>query len=646
MQLTTEYLALLIIIILTVFFYEKKSIPAPWISLYRWCLILPVLSMLLDIICVSIEDISFVPYWLHVSLNSLYFLLCIFTCSVMALFLFYKILEHVYDKHCLTRAKTVVITLTAIYGVFLLANIRTGWIFWIDAGGGYHRGSLNTLGYFIMLAEAFFIIVCYCKNRSSVSKMVSRALKMTVMMAVFMAVFQLMNREFLLNGTLMAYADMIFFIHFQSQRIGFDTVTGLGNRKRFLDEISLRLNSGQQFQIVLLSLRNMDRVNKQYGPRVGDELLYSVGYKLEKLGADVNVFRIGGVSFALFCPYWSEEKAEKNLQDVCTIMDDKWILQNHTIEVEYLCGNLIHKEESWHSTDVEDFLEYMLWYMKTQKVKRLRFDERVECEVRHRNGMMHLLQRSIKEKSFQVWYQPVYDLKTGTFCSAEALVRMWDEDGRMISPGEFIPLAEDIGMIDEVNLIVIETVCRFWKEHPELPLNSIAVNMAMPQLADAKLPQKIGRLLDEYGVSRQRLRLEMTERLTYSDLPHIQEVMQEMVKEGIAFYLDDFGIGYSNFISALQFPYECIKLDKSLMDGYSVDEHNCRIAKAVTDVFHDIGLLVIAEGIETEEQLRIAQKMGIDKIQGFYFAKPMPGEKLVEFLQMPVRQTAGLGLRS
>ncbi|MDC7291331.1 EAL domain-containing protein [Blautia schinkii] len=643
MQLITEYLALLIIVILTVFFYEKKSIPTPWVFLYRWCLILPVLSMLVDIICVSIEDISFVPYWLHVFLNSLYFLLCILTCSVMALFLFYKILEHVYDKHCLTRAKTVVTTLTAIYVIFLLANIRTGWIFWIDAGGGYHRGSLNVLGYFIMLAEGFFIILCYCKNRSSVGKMVSRALNMTVMMAVFMAVFQLMNREFLLNGTLMAYTDMIFFIHFQSQRIGYDIMTGLGNRKLFAEEISLRVNSGQQFQIVLLSLRNMDRINKQYSPRIGDELLYSVGHALEKFGEEVSAFRISGVSFALFCRYWSAEKAEKNLQDICEIIDNRWNFHNRTIEVEYLCGDLIHTDQNWRSSDVEEFVEYMLWYMKSEKVKRLRFNETVEHKVRYRNEMVNLLRRSIENKSFQVWYQPVYDLKTGSFSSAEALVRMWDENGKMISPGEFIPLAEDIGVVDQINWIVMEKVCSFWKEHAQLPLNSISVNMSMPQFADEKLPERLGRLMDEYGVPRCRLRLEMTERLTHSDRKQIQDMMQEMAKQGLAFYLDDFGIGYSNFISALQLPYECIKLDKSLMDGFSGDEHNCRIVRAVTDAFHDIGLQVIAEGIETEEQMCIAKEMGMDKIQGFYFAKPMPGEKLVEFLKLPVRQAAETG---
>lgn len=642
MQLTTEYLALLIIVILTVFFYEKKSIPTPWISLYRWCLVLPVMSILLDIICVSIDGIAEVPYWLYMFLNSLYFLLCILTSAVMALFLFYKILEHVYDKHCLVRAKTAVAVLTAVYVVILLANIRTGWIFWIDEGGGYHRGSLNTIGYFIMLAQGFFILVCYYRNRSSVSRIVSRALKTTLMMAVFMMVFQMMNREFLLNGTLMAYTDMIFFIHFQSQRIGYDTVTGLGDRKLFFDEISLRLNSGQKFQIILLSLRNMDRINKQYSPRLGDELLYSVGDTLEKLGEEINAFRIGGVSFVVFCPFESADKAEKNLQDICEIMDNKWSFQNSIIEVEYLCGDLIHTDQNWRSSDVEEFVEYMLWYMKTEKVKRLRFDDTVEQKVRHRNEMIHFLRRSIENKSLQVWYQPVFDLKTGAFCSAEALVRMWDENGKLISPGEFIPLAEDIGMIAEVNWIVIEKVCRFWKENVKLPLNSISVNMAMPQLADEELSQKVCRLMDEYGVPRQKLRLEMTERLTHSNLPHIQDMMRKMAEEGLFFYLDDFGIGYSNFISALQLPYECIKLDKSLMDGFSGDEHNCRIVKAVTDVFHDIGLQVIAEGIETEEQLRTANKMGMDKIQGFYFARPMSGEKLVEFLKTPVRQNVGV----
>lgn len=646
MQLITEYLALLIIVILTVFFYEKKSIPTPWISLYRWCLILPVISVLVDIICVNIEGFPEVPHWFQVFSNSLYFLICVLTSSVMALFLFYKILEHVYDKHCLIRAKIVVSLLTGIYVVLLIANLRTGWIFWIDQGGGYHSGILNMSGYFIMLAEGFFIMVCYYRNRSSVGKIVSRALKMTVMMAAFLAVYQIMNQEFLLNGTLMAYTDMIFFIHFQSQRVGFDSMTGLGNRKRFQDEITLRLNSGQQFQIIMFSIRNMDMINKKFGPRNGDELLYTVGHTLEKLGPDVSVFRITGVTFVVFCPYWAEDKAEENLRHIQEIIDKKWILKGHTIEVEYLCGELIHRDENWGTSDLEDFLEYMLGYMKKEKVKRLRFDEEVEHRVRRRNEMIHLLRRSIEEKSFEVWYQPVYDLKTAAFCSAEALVRMWDEEKNMISPGEFIPLAEDSGLVEEINWIVLEKVCLFWKEHPDLPLKSISVNMSVPQLLDKSLAKKLAGLMDRYGVPRDRMRLEMTERLTLSNWSYIQEMMQELAKEGLTFYLDDFGIGYSNFTSALQLPYECIKLDRSLMNGISGDEKNFRIIRAVTDVFHDIGRQVIAEGIETEAQVRVVQEMGMDRVQGFYFARPMPGDRLTEFLDMPAPNMPGCGFHS
>ncbi|MDO4274383.1 MAG: bifunctional diguanylate cyclase/phosphodiesterase [Eubacteriales bacterium] len=635
MELITEYLALVIIVILTMFFYEKKSIPASWFSLYRWCLALPALSILVDIICVVLMDVEEVPHWLNMLLNSSYFLLSVLTCSVMALFLFGKILEHVYDKHCMDRAKNVVMILTGIFLIILVTNFYTKWLFWFDQQGHYHRGILNHAGYYVMLAEGFFILLCYHKNRSSVGNMVSRALKMTVGVTFFLAVIQMMFPNIMLNGTLMAYADMIFFIHFQSQRVGFDTLTGLGNRKRFLDELSLRLNSGQQFQIVLVSLRNMDAVNKKYGSKCGDELLYSVGASLDNLDNEVNAFRFGNVTFAVFCPYWTEEQADKNVKQIRDRMEGLWQIGNFSAHVSFRWGNLIHRNEPWQPAEVTEFLEYMLWYMKTEKIKSIDFNEETEYRVRYRNELIHLVRNAVEEGRFTVWFQPVYDLGTCGFSSAEALVRLWDRKYGMISPGEFIPLAEDIGLVEDINWIVLDKVCRFWKENPELPLHSISVNMSMPQLLDENFPQKVEDLLDKYGISREKIRLEMTERVTLSDGAYVKEMMKKLADKGVFFYLDDFGIGYSNFTSALQLPYECIKLDKSLMDSLEANEQNFRIVRTVTDVFHDIGCQVIAEGIETEQQADMAAKMGMDKIQGFYFAKPMPGEKLVDFLKEP-----------
>lgn len=628
-----EYLALLMIAILTLFFYEKNRVITDQMKIYGVCLGLSAVSIILNICCVEILSIgSDAPYWLLLLLNTTYFLACVWTCSFMAWYIFYKILEHVYDRHCMQRAMTVLAVLNLLFLLLMLLNLKYGWVFQIDATGGYQRGVFNAAGYGVLLLEVLTGIICYVKNSASVNRQVAKAIKTIVSMVLFLMVIQRLFPDVMINGILMSFTSMIFLIHFQSQKTGIDAVTGLGNRTRFLEEVSLRLGGEQKFQILLLTLKDFNLINRKYGYAWGDNLLYHVGDNLEGWEHQSSVFRFSNVTFAVFCPYLNEEQARQNFTGLKARFMEEWVIGGETLRLSVRFTELIHREESWKPFQIMDYLEYLLHYGKEQEQDEVSFNEELERQFQKNAYLTQAMRTAIERENFQVWYQPIYCVAEGCFTSAEALVRMFTIGGEWIPPSDFIPLAEAAGMVEAINWIVLEKVCCFLGRNKAIPIRSISVNMTSNQIVEPDFLTRLERLLAIHQLPKDKLRIEITERVMAKDSRALNKKMCQMWEEGYRFYLDDFGIGYSNFYSVMHLPFECVKLDKSLIDDLSIDQANAKMVQEITKVFHDIGQLVVAEGIETEKQSKLAASLGVDRIQGYHYAKPLPEKEFLAFI--------------
>ena len=213
----------------------------------------------------------------------------------------------------------------------------------------------------------------------------------------------------------------------------------------------------------------------------------------------------------------------------------------------------------------------------------------------------------------------------------EALIRLREPDGTLVSPAEFIPLAEQEGSIGPVTWFVIEEVCRFLKEHPELNGVSVSVNLPMPQLLEKGFAARLNGIVDQAGVQHRRICLEFTERAILENFQRTQGVMEQLTQEGFRFFLDDFGTGYSNFNCLLQLPFQIIKLDACLVQTGANGRNDFGMVRTLTNLFHGMELDVIAEGAETAEDVAALKAQGVDRIQGFALARPMPEEKLLAF---------------
>ena len=206
-------------------------------------------------------------------------------------------------------------------------------------------------------------------------------------------------------------------------------------------------------------------------------------------------------------------------------------------------------------------------------------------------------------------------------------------DGAFLSPGEFIPMAEENGLIDGISWIVLEKVCRFLGGHPGLPIGTVSVNMTGQQILDSTFIRRIEENLEKYRLDGSRLRIEITERTVTDDFAEVRKVMECLALKGIHFYLDDFGTGYSNLSSVLALPFEVIKFDQSLIRMMVETDKGLKTIGLLAEIMHENDCSIVAEGVETEVQVRSAQERRLDRIQGFYYAKPMPEEDLMVFLE-------------
>jgi EAL domain-containing protein (putative c-di-GMP-specific phosphodiesterase class I) len=247
--------------------------------------------------------------------------------------------------------------------------------------------------------------------------------------------------------------------------------------------------------------------------------------------------------------------------------------------------------------------------------------------------MAEILERGLKEHNFEMYYQPIYSIKEDRFVSAEALIRLKDRDYGYVSPGIFIPAAEQSGFIDEIGNFVIESVYKFVSTHnlKRLGLSYIEVNLSVEQCLKEHFADYIVGTQNEYNVRPERINFEITETAYNSAKDVLDRNIKKLKARGYQFSLDDYGTGYSNMQRVLNLPLKLVKIDKSLVDDLDT-ENGASIVRNSIKMMQDIKLEVVIEGVETEEQLEILKSMGADYIQGFYFSRPLSELQFLEFL--------------
>ncbi|MGZ4804383.1 MAG: putative bifunctional diguanylate cyclase/phosphodiesterase [Acidimicrobiia bacterium] len=415
-----------------------------------------------------------------------------------------------------------------------------------------------------------------------------------------------------------------------------DALTGLPNRSQFLEQVAAVIDrpSGASFAVLLTDLDGFKDVNDTLGHDSGDLLLQEVARRLpEEVPATAMVARLGSDEFAVLLPDSAREiDAIEIARGVRTVLGQPYEIEGMTLESSGSVGIAMWPE---HAADVNALMKCADVAMYTAKGSSAGIEAYHPDRDSHslkRLSLASQLRRAIEEHELLVYYQPKARLSDGEIVAAEALVRWRHPEHGMIPPDEFVAIAERTGLIGDLTTFVLHAAleqCSRWRRSGrEL---SVAVNLSVRNLFDLDLPSQIGRILNAVGADPRWLTLEVTES-TVMDPRRGIAALERLSGMGVQLAIDDFGTGYSSLSYLQRLPVHELKVDKSFVMGMGVDENNISIVRTIVDLGHNLGLRVVAEGVEDQIAWDTLRSMGCDVAQGYYLSRPIPAPKLDRWL--------------
>ncbi len=407
-----------------------------------------------------------------------------------------------------------------------------------------------------------------------------------------------------------------------------DSLTDLANRvvlQERLEQVAAAAQHGIAAAVLSLDLDQFKAVNDTLGHPIGDALLRAVAQRLVGCVRDDDlVTRVGGDEFAVILTTISTpEDAKKLAERINTVVGEPFSIEGHLILIGVSVGIAMLPGDGDSATAILRNADLALYRAKAEGRGTFCFFEPAMDERLQQRRMLELdLRRALQAAEFELYYQPLVNLAQAQVSSFEALLRWHHPQRGMVSPAEFIPLAEDLGLIGTIGAWVIRTACReaaHWPAHVK-----VAVNLSPIQFRGETLVATVREALATSGLTASRLELEITESVLLQNDEHTIAVLHDLRALGVRISLDDFGTGYSSLSYLRSFPFDKVKIDQSFVRGLSSNDGSIHIVRAVHSLCSGIGMVMTAEGVETEEQLAILRRERCMEIQGYLFSRPKP----------------------
>lgn len=422
----------------------------------------------------------------------------------------------------------------------------------------------------------------------------------------------------------------------------YDPLTHLPNRHYFANQLEQALKVARrenlQLAVLILDLDNFKNINDSYGHKTGDLLLQRVAEKLQICCRETDsLARLGGDEFAILIEHLdTPEDAARFAQELLQNLQQPMLLeQDLELSTAASIGISLYPT---HHDNVEALLQgadAALYKAKSEgRNTYYYYSDQLTAQARQRLVLESRLRQAIKKQQLRCYYQPQLDIKTGSIIGAELLLRWQDPELGFISPDLFIPLAESSGLIHLIGQQVLQQACiqgQAWLNEG-LPPITLAVNVSVQQFGRGDLEQQVKMVLAESGFPARLLELEVTESALMLDEEKVVLTMQQLRETGVRLAIDDFGTGYSSLAYLQRLPLDILKVDRRFIANMTANTDDRQIAKAIIELGHTLRFEVLAEGVETAEQLALLQDMACDYYQGYYFSKAVPAEEFRRLL--------------
>lgn len=419
-----------------------------------------------------------------------------------------------------------------------------------------------------------------------------------------------------------------------------DSLTGLANRAELDERLQSAINQAQrekqQLAVLFMDLDRFKGINDTLGHQVGDKLLIEVGKRLQSgLRKSDVLARLGGDEFAVLIhnsnPDQAAEVADKLIESINTPYD----VEQYNLQVTTSIGISMYPDDGRSASAILKSADTAMYNSKEAGRNQFSFyAKKMNDRAERRLFLERHLRQAVRDKCFDIAYQPKWNITADKVVGLEALVR-WNLEGEgAISPAEFIPIAEDCGLISEIDSWVMQTACNgilecYGGKKPDVRLS---VNLSPVHFMRFDVSQQIKELIKTTGFPPDCLELEITETVISSEIDEVYKQLSIIRAMGIEISIDDFGIAYSSLSRLKQLPLNTLKIDRSFIQDIGKDEDDEVIVRTIIDMAHNLNLKVVAEGVETEEQYNYVRKYNCDCVQGFLFSRPMPISELCTLL--------------
>lgn len=527
--------------------------------------------------------------------------------------------------------KTGWVVLPAAMLLAVTANLRTGWLFYFDQEGRFIRGSFH----FLLYGYVFFFMLVIVAFMLLYGKTAEKEIRRTIWRFWFIEAaclfLQIAAERILLTGFGLSVGLWLIYLTMNNPGEYTDSMTGLFDKQYFDKWIGEKLYRKESFHLLAVDARNMKQINRIYGTRVGDQLLIRAAKGFREITDSVQIFRITGNCFlAVLDSLTDYEKARDGIEE---FLKKPFFIENEKVSFHAAICGIMNAEKLEKEDSILSYIEYMISLIQNrQDTVLIQSDSKILEGFRYEQEVEHFLQKAVKEDLFEVYYQPVYSIKNKDFITLEALSRLKHPVLGMIPPDVFIGIAEKQGMISAVGCLQLHKVCRFIKEHEYImkKIRNVKFNLSPSELMKPGYSHVLIGIIQEYGLDPGYFQFEITENVATEYSESFCTAIDDFAEVGIHMCLDDFGSGYANLNAVLRIPFSAVKMDRSLLSGISSDPQTATFYRSIVMILQHMGYKVIAEGAETEKEVKLLEKWGVDMIQGYYFSRPLCEEKLLE----------------
>jgi diguanylate cyclase (GGDEF)-like protein len=439
-----------------------------------------------------------------------------------------------------------------------------------------------------------------------------------------------------------------------------DNLTGLPNRYLFLDRLNMQMAHVKRHKtkaaLLFLDIDDFKRINDTLGHNAGDLLLKILADKIKQCiratdtisrqttydVATSTVARLGGDEFTiLLTDIRDSQNAAIAVQRLMETISHPFKIGGNEIVITLSIGIAVCPDDGDNADTLLKNADAAMYHAKNQGKNNFQFYKKsMNALFRKRLIMENDLRKAIENNDLLLYYQPRIDVRTGNIVSMEALVRWKKPDKGLISPAEFIPVAEDTGLIIRMGKWILKTACeqnKAWQKSGLLP-RCVSVNISGKQFQKENFITTISNVLEDSSLDTRYLELEVTESVLMYNAKKTVDMLKALNERGIRLSMDDFGTGYSSFSYLKRFPLDVIKIDKSFIDDIPEKSETAAIVTAIISMAHSLNLRVVAEGVETSQQLSFLRNNECDEFQGYYFSRPLPAEEFAKLLEEPMHR--------